>query len=90
MTTLTISLPEKLKEFIDQRVESEGFGTVSEYLRSLVREDQKRTAKERLEALLLEGIESGPATEMTKEDWDSIRKRVRARWEKGSGAGKAT
>jgi antitoxin ParD1/3/4 len=80
MTTLTISLPEKLKEFIDQRVESEGFGTVSEYLRSLVREDQKRRAKARLEALLLEGLES-EASEMTAADWKRIRDEVHRRHE---------
>jgi len=80
MTTLTISLPEKLKEFIDQRVESEGFGTVSEYVRSLVREDQKRKAKARLEVLLLEGLES-EASEITAADWKRIRDEVQRRHE---------
>jgi len=32
MATLTISLPESLKDFIDQELESKGFGNVSEYL----------------------------------------------------------
>ena len=46
-----------LKAFIDSQVASKGFGNVSEYVRSLLRQAQ---AKEnvRLEALLLEGLAS--------------------------------
>jgi hypothetical protein len=32
-----------------------------------------------LEAKLLEGLESGPATEMTSQDWDDIQREVAAR-----------
>ncbi len=59
MPTLTISLPESLREFIDQQVQTKGYGNTSEYLRSLVRQDQEAEAKKRLELLLLEGLESG-------------------------------
>jgi len=36
-------------------------------------------SKEELEAKLLEGLNSGPATEMTSEDWDDIQREVAAR-----------
>lgn len=36
--------------------------------------DEKRKAQERLEALLLEGIQSSEPTEMTRQDWDDIRR----------------
>ena len=43
-------------------------------MRDLIRADQKQKARERIEALLLEGMESGQATEMTSEDWADIRR----------------
>ncbi|MBL8213616.1 MAG: type II toxin-antitoxin system ParD family antitoxin [Bryobacterales bacterium] len=59
MPTLTISLPDSLRDFIDRQVQTKGYGNTSEYLRSLVRQDQEAEAKKRLELLLLEGLESG-------------------------------
>jgi hypothetical protein len=37
-------------------------------------------ARARVEALLLEGLRSGPATPMTPQDWEDIRREIRARW----------
>jgi antitoxin ParD1/3/4 len=59
MTTITISLPESLRTFIDQQLATKGYGNVSEYFRSLLREAQKREEEARFEALLLEGLTSG-------------------------------
>ena len=73
MATMNISLPDPMKEFIEAQTSKEGYGSVSEYLRSIIREVQKRQAKRELEAKLLEGLQ-GPAVEMTREDWDSIRR----------------
>ncbi|MBI2432880.1 MAG: type II toxin-antitoxin system ParD family antitoxin [Candidatus Hydrogenedentes bacterium] len=87
MATITISLPESLRVFIEEQVGREGFGTVSEYLRALVREEQKRKAQARLEALLLEGLQSN-ASEMTPEDWSEIRAEVRRRSAQRKSAGK--
>ena len=58
MTTVTISLPDSLKTFLDTQVATKGFGNVSEYVRSLLREAQTREQNARLEALLLEGLAS--------------------------------
>lgn len=41
----------------------------------------RRDAEETLDALLLEGLESGEPTEMTSEDWQGLRDAVRARLE---------
>lgn len=80
MKTVTISLPESLKEYIDAEVANGDFGTVSEYLRALLRDDRKHKAQEKLEAMLLEGLESA-ASEMTPEDWQDVKHQVRARHE---------
>ena len=54
MPTLTISLPDSLKEFIEREVETKGYGNVSEYVRGLLREAQERESNQRLETLLLD------------------------------------
>lgn len=75
-TSLNISLPEALKEFVQERVAEKAYSNPSDYVRALIREDQKRRAEEKLEQLLIEGLESGPASEY---DSDAIRREVRRR-----------
>ena len=76
MTTLNISLPEAMRAFIDEQIAKGGYITASEYIRQLVRAAQKRQAQERLEELLLEGLDSGEPTPMTAQDWDDIRRQA--------------
>ena len=52
MTTMNVSLPAKLREFVDTQVDEGGYGSTSEYVRDLIRRDQDRR---RLRATLLEG-----------------------------------
>ena len=75
MASLNIDLPEKLQEFIEEQVAAGTYNSASEYLQALVRDDQKRRAQQRLEALVLKGLESGPATPMTDADWDDMLRR---------------
>ena len=51
---------------------------MSEYVRELIRDDEKRKAEDRLEALLLEGLESDESP-LTSEDWAAIRREALAR-----------
>jgi antitoxin ParD1/3/4 len=78
-TTMNISLPETLRAWVEQCVEADGYGTASEYIRALVRDDQKRRAQEELDRKLLESLDSGPAAEMTTQDWQHIRSTVKKR-----------
>jgi antitoxin ParD1/3/4 len=73
MQTMNISLPEQLKEFVDDQVGSGRYSSVSEYVRDLIRDDEKRKAQEKLESMLMEGIQSGEPNEMTRQDWADIR-----------------
>jgi antitoxin ParD1/3/4 len=82
MTSLNISLPEPLKKYIERQTRQGGYSTPSEYMRDLVRADQKQKARERVEMLLLEGLESGPATEMTSGDWADVRREGSKRMKK--------
>ena len=79
MASLNISLPAPLREWIEAQIRGGRYGNASEYLRELIRRDQERQAQERLEALLLEGMESGPAKALTKQDWVEIRTEVAER-----------
>lgn len=86
---MNISLPESMREWIEETIAKHGYGTVSEYIRELVRQDQKIKAKKALEERLLEALDSGPATPMTKADWDKLRAdliaKVQARQQKRAG-----
>ena len=77
MKTMNVSLPDTMRDYIEQQVKTRGYGSVSEYIRDLIRQDQKRKAKEHLETLLLDGIDSGTATLMSDQDWTEIRQAVR-------------
>ena len=73
MTTVTISLPESLKEFIDGQLATKGYGNVSEYFRSLLREAQQAEEDARLEALLLEGLAGEGDIPLTREFWKDLK-----------------
>lgn len=78
MESMNISLPEPLKQFVDGQISSGRYSSASEYVRELIRADEKRKAADELEALLLAGLQ-GEATEMTSEDWRAIRQEALAR-----------
>ncbi|HEX3355707.1 MAG TPA: hypothetical protein VHS31_01905 [Tepidisphaeraceae bacterium] len=59
MASLNVSMPHELREFVAQRTKQTHHATPTEYIRSLVREDQKRAEQEKLEKLLLEGLDTG-------------------------------
>ena len=42
MQTMNVSLPDQLKEFVDSQVGSGRYSSVSEYVRDLIRDDEKR------------------------------------------------
>jgi antitoxin ParD1/3/4 len=79
MTSMNISLPDSMRQFVEVQVSKGGYRTISEYFRELVRGDKKRQAQEQLEQLLIAGLNSGEATPMTEQDWTEIRAEVKRR-----------
>jgi antitoxin ParD1/3/4 len=74
MTTVTISLPESLKTFIDEQLATKGYGNVSEYFRSLLRDAQQQQEEAQLEALLIEGLATGGKDiPLTREFWTELK-----------------
>lgn len=54
MATMTISLPDPMKDWIETRVREGHYGSASDYLRDLVRRDREKTA---LPQLTLEDLQ---------------------------------
>jgi antitoxin ParD1/3/4 len=84
MPSINISLSDELKRYVESQIRDGQYGNVSEYFRSLIRDHQKRATEERLESLLLAGMESGSAGPMTKPDWAELRKLALDRVQKRS------
>ena len=92
MTTLNISLPDSLRQFVEAQVERGGYSTASEYIRHLIREAREVEAATRLEHLMIEGIRSGPAEALESAQWQEFRLRVaeqRSAYSPGSGRSKS-
>ena len=75
MAAICLSLPAPMKAWIDERVGAGEWSSASEYVRSLIRADQAVRAGERLEAALLEGMESS----LHAADDDELRSRLSTR-----------
>src|SRR2546429_8517807 len=89
MASLNGPLPKVLKDYIEGQVSEGGFSTPSEYVRALIRDDQKRRAQEKLEAMLAEGMKSGEPTEEAPSFWAARRQALGAgrRKKRARGAG---
>jgi antitoxin ParD1/3/4 len=77
-TTMNVSLPKDLKEWVDDQVQAGGYGTASEYLRDVLRRARERQARRAIDEKLIEAFESGPALVMDDKDWASIRRAAKA------------
>lgn len=76
MDTLDIELDEDTRAFLEWQAAESNRESIEAHVAALIAADYKRWARENLNNLLLEGIESGPATPMTRQDWDDLRRRV--------------
>jgi antitoxin ParD1/3/4 len=79
MDTMNIALPETMKHFVQERVSECGYSSVSEYVRDLIRADQKRRTEQRIDALLLEGLDSGQPVSVTPEYWEEKKRKLTER-----------
>jgi len=57
MATVTVSLPDQLKDWVDERLKDGRYPTASDYVRELIRRDREQ--REALVAALIEGEQSG-------------------------------
>lgn len=76
---MTVAIPESHEQFVRSLVQTGRYASeaevIDEALRLLEQKDRKSaTERQRIEALLIEGLDSGPATPLTPSDWDDIKR----------------
>ena len=77
LTSLHVSLPEDLKEFVRQEVAEGGYSTPSDFVRTVLREWRVHKLRRRLDAALLASLET-PTDEVTPEYLASLRREAEA------------
>ncbi len=90
---VTISLSEKAAELAHQQAARLGFSDVGHYIETLIAEEAQQDfgapehlsprTREQLEALIQEGL-SSPARTMTHDDWEVMRRDLKAKYGKGA------
>ncbi len=73
---MSISLPEELKDFVNDRARAQGYASSSEYMCELIRRDRDRVQFRRY---LLEGIEATATSLMDKSYFSELRGRLKRR-----------
>lgn len=78
MGSMNISVPDRLREWVQSRIESGQYASVSDYVRDLIRRDQEK-ADERaaLVAALVEGERSGVSDRKVPDILEGLRREQR-------------
>lgn len=80
MATMNISLPDAMKQWVEQQTQSGRYSNASDYVRDLIRRDQDKAAKiAHMQALIDEGIASGKGNSDMNELRATARKLAQAR-----------
>ena len=62
MATMNVSLPDPMKDWVEQQTKGGRYSNSSDYVRDLIRRDQDRAAKiAHMQKMVTEGLESGAA-----------------------------
>lgn len=79
MATMNVSLPDAMKNWVEERSRSGRYSNASDYVRDLIRRDQDRTEKvARLQALIDEAAASGDGQRSMAEIEQTARARLSA------------
>lgn len=70
---MNVSLPEDLKAYIESQTR-QGYSTPSEYVRELIRSDRKQKERERLDSLIVEGLQSGDPIPVDARFWSDLKR----------------
>lgn len=85
MRTMNLSLPETLRDFVDQQVGSAGCSRSSEYVRELIRRDRER---QHLRSLMLDGARTPVVDEADARYFAGLRQRIATGAPRGKTAAK--
>ncbi len=76
---IQVPLTDRLKDFVEAEIAAGGHASASAYVLSLLKAARKRRPWAKVEALVLEGLNSGEPVEVTPEFWKGLRREVRER-----------
>jgi antitoxin ParD1/3/4 len=83
MATMTVSLPDPMKEWIETLTQKGEYSSTSDYVRDLVRRDRERRGQEltleELRQLVVDARASGTSTRTVEDIFEEAKKIVRAR-----------
>ncbi len=76
MATMNISLPNQMKNWVEENVQSGRYANSSDYMRDLIRRDKDRgAALAQMQAMISEGIASGESGENLDDIWNRVKSR---------------
>jgi antitoxin ParD1/3/4 len=79
MAAVTVALNDDLQRFVEEQAKNGDFESVGEYIRFLILAEGLRQARDKLEALALEGLNSGEPIPATPEYWSEKERRLMER-----------
>lgn len=71
MTTVSLNLSEELQRFVIGQAEAGQFDSPAEYIEALI--ERAKNGKEKLDLLLIEGLDSGDPIPLDTNEWSRIR-----------------
>ena len=80
---MSILLAEPLSQKVERLAKKHGYPSVEDYLTDLLQREEHDGSpfvgrEAEVEAALLKSLQSGPATPMTRADWDELKRRALA------------
>lgn len=76
MATMNVSLPDQMRQWVDEQTRSGRYGNASDYVRDLIRRDQDRAAKIAHIQALVDEARAGGISELS---FDDVIERARAK-----------
>lgn len=74
-----LELPEPMRAWVEAQARAGGYATINDYVCHVLEIEHQRQLRESIDEQLQAGIDSGPATPMTADDWQRIRQEGRRR-----------
>ena len=76
MATMNVSLPDLMKEWVEEQIKTGHYSNASEYVRDLIRRDQEyHDRRETLVKALIAGENSGVSDHRLEDIWQSAKAR---------------
>jgi antitoxin ParD1/3/4 len=80
MASMNVSVPDPMRDWVQQRIDSGQYATVSDYVRDLIRRDQmEANERQALIAALAAGEESGISRRRVPEIFAALKKELRGK-----------